>query len=76
MNEVEQLWFGPPKSEKPRMLHITYLIKGLFGFAAVSSFAGFVFHAMTGNSDMALMCFVGIGGSAAMAWMFNAWRQP
>jgi hypothetical protein len=57
------------------MLHITYFIKGLFGFAAISSFAGFVFHAVTGNSDMALICFVGIGGSAAMAWMFNDWRQ-
>jgi len=52
------------------MLHITYLVKGLFGFAAISSFSGFVFHAFTGNPDMALICFFGIGGSAAMAWMF------
>jgi hypothetical protein len=57
------------------MLHITYLVKGLFGFAAISSFAGFVFHAVSGNSDMALICFVGIGGSAAMAWMFSAWQR-
>ncbi|HEY6619133.1 MAG TPA: hypothetical protein VIY68_06300 [Steroidobacteraceae bacterium] len=57
------------------MLSITYLVKSLFGFAAISSFAGFVFHAVTGNSDMALLCFVGIGGSAAMAWMFAAWQK-
>jgi hypothetical protein len=57
------------------MLHITYLIKSLFGFAAVTSFGGFLFHAFTGNPDMALICFVGIGGSAAMAWVFTAWRQ-
>jgi hypothetical protein len=57
------------------MLHITYLAKGLFGFAAISSFAGFVFHAVSGNSDMALICFVGVGGSAAMAWMFAMLRR-
>jgi hypothetical protein len=57
------------------MLHITYLIKGLFGLAAISSFAGFVFHLLSGNPDLALMCFVGIGGSAAMVWMFTTWRQ-
>ena len=56
------------------MLHITYLVKGLFGFAAISSFAGFVFHLLTGNPDLALMCFVGIGGSAAMVWMTTALR--
>ena len=57
------------------MFHMTYLVKSLFGFAALSSFSGFVFNAFTGNPDMALICFVGIGGSAAMAWMFAAWRQ-
>ena len=57
------------------MLQITYLVKGLFGFAAIYSFCGFVFHALTGNADMALVCFVGIGGSAAVAWMFTAWKQ-
>jgi len=57
------------------MFHITYLVKSLCGFAALSSFSGFVFNAFTGNPDMALICFVGIGGSAAMAWMFTAWRQ-
>jgi hypothetical protein len=57
------------------MWHITYLMKSLFGFAALTSFGGFVFHAVTGDSDMALLCFVGIGGSAAMAWLFAAWRQ-
>ena len=57
------------------MLHITYLVKGLFGFAAIGSLGGFVFHALTGNPDMALICFVGIGGSAAMAWMFTAWQR-
>jgi hypothetical protein len=35
-------------------------------------FLGFLFHAFTGNPDMALICFVAIGGSAAMAWMFAA----
>jgi hypothetical protein len=54
------------------MLHITYVIKGLFGLTAISAFFGFVFHAFTGNPDMALLCFVGIGGSAAMAWMFTS----
>ena len=57
------------------MLHITYLIKGLFGLAAISSFAGFVFHLLSGNPDLALMCFVGIGGSAAMVWMFTTWQR-
>jgi fructoselysine-6-P-deglycase FrlB-like protein len=57
------------------MLHITYLLKGLCGFAALSSFSGFVFHAFTGNPDMALIYFVGIGGSAAMAWLFAAWQR-
>lgn len=66
---------GPTTLKKPSMLHISYLLKGLFGFAAISSFMGFVFHAITGNPDMALLCFLGIGGSAAMAWVFAAWRQ-
>jgi hypothetical protein len=57
-------------NKETAMLHLTYLLKGLFGFAAMSSFFGFLFHAFTGNPDMALICFVGIGGSAAMAWMF------
>jgi hypothetical protein len=57
------------------MLHITYLIKALLGLAAISSFAGFVFHLLTGNPDMALICFVGIGGSAAMVWMLTDWRR-
>jgi len=54
---------------------ITHLIDALFGFVAISSFAGFVFHLLTGNPDMALICFVGIGGSAAMVWMFTTWRR-
>jgi hypothetical protein len=53
----------------------THLVDGLFGLAAVSSFAGFVFHLLTGNPDMALLCFVGVGGSAAMVWMFSSWRR-
>jgi hypothetical protein len=57
------------------MSHITYLVDGLFGLAAISSFAGFVFHLLTGNPDMALICFVGIGGSAAIGWMFTTWRR-
>jgi hypothetical protein len=57
------------------MLHISYLIKGLFGLAAISSFAGFVFHLLTGNPDMALICFVGIGGSAAIGWMVSSSRH-
>jgi hypothetical protein len=54
---------------------ITHLLDGLFGLAAISSFAGFVFHLLTGNLDMALICFVGVGGSAAMVWMFTSWRR-
>ena len=57
------------------MLHITYLIKGLFGFAAITSLGGFVFHVLTGNPDMALICFVGIGGSASLAWLVSAWQR-
>jgi hypothetical protein len=57
------------------MSPLTHLIDGLFGLAAVSSFAGFVFHLLTGNPDLALLCFVGIGGSAAMVWMFKTWRR-
>jgi len=52
-----------------------HVVDGLFGLAAVSSFIGFVFHLLTGNPDSALMCFVGIGGSAAMVWMFTALRH-
>jgi hypothetical protein len=57
------------------MSHITYLVDGLFGLAAISSFAGFVFHLFTGNPDMALICFVGIGGSAAIGWIFTSLRR-
>jgi hypothetical protein len=53
----------------------THLVDGLFGLAALSSFAGFVFHLLTGSPDLALMCLVGIGGSAAMVWMFTAWQR-
>jgi len=56
----------------PPFMHV---VDGLVGLAAVSSFAGFVFHLLNGNPDLALMCFVGIGGSAAMVWMFSAWRR-
>jgi hypothetical protein len=52
-----------------------HVVDGLFGLAAVSSFAGFVFHLLNGNPDLALMCFVGIGGSAAMVWIFTTWRR-
>jgi len=52
-----------------------YLFHGVFGLAAISSLAGFVFHLLTGNPDMALICFVGVGGSAAMVWMFTTWRR-
>ena len=57
------------------MSHITYLVDGLFGLAAISSFVGFVFHLLTGNPDMALICFVGVGGSAAMLWMITSCRR-
>jgi hypothetical protein len=30
---------------------------------------------LTGSPDLALMCFVGIGGSAAMVWMLTTWRR-
>jgi hypothetical protein len=76
MATLAQLLLGPTTLKKPSMLLITYLIKSLLGFAAISSIAGFVFHLVTGNPDMALICFVGIGGTAAMAWMFSSWRQP
>jgi hypothetical protein len=55
--------------------YLTHLIDGLFGLTAASSLAGFVFHLSTGNPDLALMCFVGIGGSAAIGWMFAACRR-
>ena len=54
---------------------ITYLLDGLFGLAAISSFAGFLFHLLTGNPDMALLCFVGVGGSAAIGWIFSSWQR-
>jgi hypothetical protein len=54
---------------------IIHLLDGLFGLAAISSFAGFVFHLLTGNPDMALICFVGLGGSAAIGWIFTTWRR-
>lgn len=57
------------------MSFMTYLADGLFGLAALSSLAGFVFYLLTGNPDMALMCFVGIGGSAAFGWMFSTCRR-
>jgi hypothetical protein len=57
------------------MLFKTYLVEGLFGLTAISSLAGFVFHLLTGNPDMALMCFVGIGGSAAIGWMITTCRR-
>jgi hypothetical protein len=53
----------------------TYLADGLFGLAAISSFAGFLFHLLTGNPDMALLCFVGLGGSAAIGWIFTSWQR-
>jgi hypothetical protein len=61
---------------KGRAMPLTiHFLDGLFGLAAVSSFAGFVFHILAGNPDMALICFVGVGGSAAMGWMFTTWRR-
>jgi hypothetical protein len=54
---------------------ITHLLDGLFGLAAISSFAGFLFHLLTGNPDMALLCFVGVGGSAAIGWIFTSWQR-
>jgi hypothetical protein len=57
------------------MSSFTHFIDGLLGLAAVSSFAGFIFHLLTGNPDLALLCLVGIGGSAAMVWMFTTWRR-
>jgi hypothetical protein len=57
------------------MSFITHLIDGLCGLTAVSSLAGFVFHLLAGNPDAALLYFVGIGGSAAFAWMFAACRR-
>ena len=57
------------------MSFMTYLVEGLFGLAAVSSLAGFVFYLLTGNPDMALMCLVGIGGSIAIGWMFTTCRR-
>ena len=47
---------------------MSLLTYGLFGLTAISSLGGFVFNLLTGNPDMALMCFVGVGGSAAIGW--------
>jgi hypothetical protein len=57
------------------MSFMTYFVEGVFGLTALSSLAGFVFYLLTGNPDMALMCFVGIGGSAAFGWMFITCRR-
>jgi hypothetical protein len=57
------------------MSFTNHLFDGLFGLTALSSLAGFVFHLLTGNPDMALMCFVGIGGSAAIGWMFGSCQR-
>jgi hypothetical protein len=57
------------------MSFITYLVDGLFGLTAISALAGFVFHMLAGNPDMALICFVGIGGSAAVGWMVRSCRS-
>ena len=54
---------------------MSFLTYGLFGLTAISSLAGFVFNLLTGNPDMALLCFVGVGGSAAIGWMFTTWRR-
>ena len=56
----------------PPFIHV---VDGLFGLAAVSSFAGFVFHLLTGSPDLALLCFVGIGGSAAIDWVIRSCRR-
>lgn len=65
----------PYLPEYRSMSPFSHFIDGLFGLTAASSFAGFVFHLLRGNPDLALMCFVGIGGSAAMVWMLTAWRR-
>ena len=57
------------------MSHVTWFIGSLFGLAALSSLAGFVFHLLTGNPDMALVYFVGVGGTAAIGWMFSVCQQ-
>jgi hypothetical protein len=72
---MREYWSTTQLSRGAAMLHVSYLIKGLFGLAAISSFAGFVFHLVTGNPDMALICFVGIGGSAAIGWMVSNLRH-
>jgi hypothetical protein len=64
-----------PLSGDRCMSHITLLVDGLFGLAAISSFAGCVFHLLTGNPDMALLCFVGVGGCAAIGWIFTSWQR-
>jgi hypothetical protein len=57
------------------MSPLPHLIDGFFGLTGVSAFAGFVFHLVTGNPDLALMFLAGIGGSAATVWMLSTWRQ-
>ena len=54
---------------------MSFLAYGLFGLTAISSLAGFVFNLLSGNPDTALLCFVGVGGSAAIGWMFTTWRR-
>jgi len=54
---------------------IAHFFDGLFGLAALSSLAGFVFHLLAGNPDMALICFVGVGGCAAIGWMVSNIRH-
>ena len=57
------------------MSFLSYFVDGLFGLTALSSLAGFVFQLLSGNPDMALICFVGIGGSAAIGWMFGSCQR-
>jgi hypothetical protein len=66
---------GANHSRGHAMSLMIHFLHGLFGFAALSSFAGFVFHLFSGNPDMALICFVGIGGSAAVGWMISNIRN-
>jgi hypothetical protein len=57
------------------LTHINWFVDGLFGLAAASSLAGFLFHLITGNPDMALVYFVGIGGTAAIGWMCSSCQR-
>jgi hypothetical protein len=57
------------------MSFVTWLIGGISGLTGLSSMAAFLVHLFSGNPDMALQSFMGLGGSVAIAWMLIVCTQ-